>query len=178
MTNGLRIWTKGVARRAGRRLRGFRRAKDGSVAIEYVFLGPVFFLLMFGILEIALISMSVTGLKVGLDDVSRTIRVGDGQCLTDANVETILCNSALIPACASSVSITRQRFDSGPGADAVTVDEWSDLGADDIVMLSADYDWPVINPLLIPFLGDGNGAMSVRGAVVFKSETFNNVVCP
>lgn len=170
MLNGLR-----KSRRLSSDIRhGWRlysRREDGSISIEFAFLGPIFMILMFGVLELALISLSVSGVKAGLNDVGRVIRVGQGQDLNDAEVTQIVCRAALISSCSDSVEIERQRFAAGAGADAVAVDEWSDLNADDIVLLTARYDWTVINPLLMPFIGDG-GDFSIQGAVVFKSENF------
>lgn len=168
---------EGAARR-GSLWSAFRRREDGSMAIEFVMLGPVYLMMVMGIFELMAISMSITGVKVGLDDVSRVIRTGQEQCLTDARVTEIVCQSAIVSNCASNLTLERQSYSGGGGVNAVDVNSWSGLNADDIIMLRASYDWPVITPMLQPFLGDADGAAKVQGAVVFKSESFKNASCP
>lgn len=160
-----------------RPLRAFRRHEDGVAAIEYVVLAPFYLTMMMGVFELMAISMSLTSMKVGLDDVGRSIRTGQQQCLTDADVRRIVCQSAMISACSDQLEITRGRFSGGNGVSAVEVDSWDELNADDVVLLDANYDWPVTTPLLSPFLGDGSGNFPIRGAVVFKSESFSNASC-
>ncbi|MEM9724748.1 MAG: TadE/TadG family type IV pilus assembly protein [Pseudomonadota bacterium] len=156
----------------------WRRRRDGSISIEFAFLGPVFLLLLFGIVELVLVSLSGTSVRVGLQDVARDIRVGQAQCITDADVRERVCQQGFLFNCQQNIAIDRARFSAGPGADAVAVAQFSDLQANDVVLITADYDYAVINPLLTPFLGDGSGVVPVTGGVVFKSENFVNVSCP
>ena len=158
-------------------LRVYRRREDGSVAIEYAFLGPVYLLILLGMFEIAAISMSMTSIRVGLDNVGRQVRTGQAQCLSDDDAKRIICSGSMGSNCSENLEIERSAFSSGAAADAVSVDDWENLNADDIVLLSATYEWPIINPMLDPFLGRGEGSVPIRGAIVFKSESFANASC-
>lgn len=159
-----------------RRLQGLRRREDGSVSVEFVVLGPVFLLLLFGVLELAVISMSVTGLRVGLEDVGRAIRTGQAQCVSDVEVAQVVCASAFSSACQADLDIVRERFAVGAAADQVSVEDWDALDADDIVLLTAGYDWPILTPLMSPFLGE-DGHVRISSTVVFKNEGFDNASC-
>lgn len=164
-------------RAAGRRLRAFGRREDGSIAIEYVVLGPIYMTLLLGIFELAAVSMSMTSMRVGLDDLSRQVRTGQGQCLSNAEVKAIVCDATLGSGCDDGLQVERSTYSAGAGVDAVTADAWDELNPDDIVLLSASYDWTLVNPLLNPFLGNGEGAVEIAGAVVFKNESFSNASC-
>ena len=160
-----------------RKGRLFGRREDGSVAIEYVVLGPIYMMLLLGIFEIAAISMSMTSVRVGLDNVGRLVRTGQAQCVSDDDVKEIVCRNSIGTSCESSFSVERSVYSSGAGADAVSVNDWQSLNADDIVLITAGYDWPLMVPLRDPFLGRGQGSVPIQSAVVFKSETYANVTC-
>lgn len=62
-----------------RRLPAFARAADGATAVEFALVAFPFFLLIFAILEIAMVFMISTTLESSMSRAARTIRTGELQ---------------------------------------------------------------------------------------------------
>ena len=69
----------GVRARAMGRLRNFRRANDGATAIEFALLALPFCVLLFSILELAIIFFITAALDHGTAQAARQIRTGELQ---------------------------------------------------------------------------------------------------
>lgn len=66
-------------RRLAHRLRRFSAASDGATAVEFAMVAFPFFLLIFAILEIAMVFMISTTLDASMTTAARTIRTGELQ---------------------------------------------------------------------------------------------------
>lgn len=77
-----------------RTLRRFRRNRRGSAAIEFAFIAPLFFALLFAILETALMFFAAQVLETGTQDSARLMYTNQAQSagMTQAQFETDLCN--------------------------------------------------------------------------------------
>lgn len=77
-----------------RALRRFRRNRHGSAAIEFAFIAPLFFALLFAILETALMFFAAQVLETGTQDSARLMYTNQAQNagMTQAQFETDLCN--------------------------------------------------------------------------------------
>ena len=64
---------------APRLLQRFRRAEDGTAAIEFAILGVPFAALLFGIVEIAVVFLISTTTEHALAEVAREVRTGEFQ---------------------------------------------------------------------------------------------------
>ncbi|MEL6977129.1 MAG: TadE/TadG family type IV pilus assembly protein [Pseudomonadota bacterium] len=155
-------------------MRAFVRRKDGSVAIEYVVLAPLFFVMALGAIEVALINIGVTGVRAGMSDIGRDIRTGEAQCLTEVEIVEAACRYSLVPYCSSDMSVEQSVVSGGATTTVASVDG---LDAGDIVVLRATYPWRVINPILEPYFADENGAVEIGANVVFRSESFDDQIC-
>src|SRR5882757_7574215 len=82
----------------GSLLRRFGRNRDGVAAIEFAIIAPMFFALLFAILETALMFFAGQVLETITQDSARTILTGQAQQgnFTQANFRNLVC--AQIPA--------------------------------------------------------------------------------
>lgn len=100
-------------RRTRPRLVSFAKRDDGSVSLEFALLGPVFFILAFGVIEIALISLGATGVKAGLSDIGREIRTGRAQCVTEQQVVDTVCRFSLVGYCSTALDVEQSVVSNG-----------------------------------------------------------------
>ncbi len=184
-----------------RRLARFPRAADGATAVEFALIAFPFFLLLFAIIEVALVFMVSTSLENSLARSARTIRTGELQNANaaravpktpaelSADFRTEVCANLgwLQGQCASNLSIdvrTFAQFNTVNGPDPVrttggntTFDEtaltFQPGGATTIVLVRAFYRWRVITPLLSPGLIDlSDGSHLVLATAIFRSEPY------
>lgn len=160
------------------RRRSFMRDVCGAMALEFVFLAPMFFLTLFAIFETSLIGLAKSGLKTGVAEAARQVRVGAAQCIDDRQAIEIICSLTFAPNCEDNTTITREVFSGGAGGGSTLAGSFEDVGRDEIVMLTAEYRWSVVTPILRPFFGDAAGDRILTERFVFKTEEFDVATCP
>jgi Flp pilus assembly protein TadG len=92
-----------------------RRCRRGNVAIEFAILGPIFLMLMFGVLEVSLAYYAGTSLEAGVHEAARQVRTGRTMQAADpvADFKTNLCRLLTgVIACPSAVVIDVRNFNS------------------------------------------------------------------
>ena len=79
-------------------LRRFRRNRRGSAAIEFALVAPVFFALLFALIETALMFFADQYLETGLQSVGRLIYTSQTQTAgtSQANFKQSLCDSVAV----------------------------------------------------------------------------------
>src|SRR5471032_2889596 len=82
----------------GNLLRRFRRNRRGTAVIEFALVAPVFFALLFAIIETALVFFAGQVLETITQDSARQILTGQAQtaAFTQADFKTLVCSK--IPA--------------------------------------------------------------------------------
>jgi Flp pilus assembly protein TadG len=173
-SQGATIAREALTPSAGRRRRGwraFRESRRGVVALEFVLLAPVYFLMIFGIIELALVSFNASTLKSGVAAAARQVKVGKAQCFKDKDAIDAICGASFLADCKNRVTVERSTFALGWGGAAAST-SFKNIKPGDIVLLSATYDWPVITPILEPLLGDKDGKLPLTRSLIFKSEEF------
>lgn len=172
-------------------------AEKGSAAIEFAFVAPVFFLLLMGTFEAAIMFFSQAALQNGMSDMGRMIRTGQVNCYTTANgncvamtkeqFRTEMCAkiSPLI-ACNSNLQIDVKNFTSygsvnfgAPLKSDKTLDptlnRYETGTACEVVLARAFYTWPVATPVLTWFLVNMAGDKHlVMAATAFRNEPYNS----
>lgn len=163
--------------------RGFWIASEqGSAAIEFAFVAPVFFALMLGILEIGTMTLAQFSLQNAVTDAGRLIRTGQAQSI-DATKATTTCAKA--GGSATTTYGTQQKWFEGQvccGVSAlmtcsklvVTVTSatsgfsstgfnalgaagtYSPGAACDVVLVRTNYTWPIWFPGLAQLLNSNN----------------------
>lgn len=75
-------------------LRRFRRNRRGSAAVEFAFIAPLFFVLLFAIMETALVFFASQILETGTHDSARLLYTNQAQNagMTQTQFETDVCN--------------------------------------------------------------------------------------
>jgi Flp pilus assembly protein TadG len=138
-------------------LRRFRRNRRGSTAVEFALVAPVFFGLLFAIIEIALVFFASQVLETVTQDSARMIMTGQAQTAgyTAATFKTnVVCAKiAVLFDCANGITIDVQNY---PAFASVTVADPIDASqnfianqkfcmgdAGDIVVVRLFYQWPL-----------------------------------
>lgn len=158
----------------------FRRAEDGTTAIEFGLLGIPFFLLMFVIIELGMILFTQNAIQFGVEESSRILRTAGRGTMTGEQFRDIICNrAALVIDCNSRLGLSvtsARRFtdvanpgiaDIQPGA----ISAFTPGAAGDAVVVIATYDWAFISLFMSPLanLADPN-ARRLHGIAAFRTE--------
>lgn len=189
------------AARTGRLLASFRRAEDGATAVEFGFLALPFLVLVFAILEIAMVFWSTQVLETAVANASRQIYTGQFQ--TDsANAtktpeqlavlfKTALCsNVTALFDCDAKVSVDIRNFSSfsdsappsamktttTPAGTTKTFDTtgfgYQTVGAKQIALVTAAMEYPVIVKMLAGTAGLSNGNRVIMATAAFRTEPY------
>ena len=187
----------------GQRMRTVRArmradAEKGSAAIEFAMVAPVFFTLLMGIFEAAIMFFSQAALQNGMTDMGRLIRTGQAAkwtctgsgtsqtCtpMTTAQFRTQLCArvTPLVPCDGNlQLDVKAQSSYGGGITSPLKTDKTLDpslnrfdIGnACDVVIARAFYTRPVVTPLLSWFLINMSGNKTlITGITAFRNEPF------
>jgi Flp pilus assembly protein TadG len=173
-------------RRAARPRRAWlRRNEDGSVAIEFAIIAPVFFFLMFVIAETALVFVAEQVMDNAVSETARLIRTGNAQSMSKEEFTTEVCNRVSVFVDCGGADFyldvkSYATFDSmvldQPTDDD---DEFEDSGGfefggpSDIVVVRAYYQWPtnaIFGSLSLKNLS--NGKRMIGAFAAFRNEPF------
>ncbi len=161
------------------------RSRDGSAALEFAIVAPVFFLLLFGIIETGLIFFASTDLENATNTVARLIRTGQAQGMSAADFRTQVCNDiAPLLGCNSNLQVDVESFSqfsgnsfSNPivnGGLDPNLNNFSPGNAGDVVLVRTFYKWSIITPLLQPFLANLTGGQHlISSTASFRNEPFS-----
>ena len=139
---------------AAHTLRRFRRDHNGQVAIQFAMIAMPFFMMMFAIIETALIFFANQALETATQDTARLIMTGQVQLggMNAATFKSNLCTrlSGLMD-CTGGVDVDVKSFTSFSGVtmsnpisggNYVNPTTFSPGGAGDIVVVRTFYQWP------------------------------------
>ena len=175
--------------RCARRLRCARRRRgeDGSVAIEFAIIAPVFFFLMFVIAETALVFVAEQVMDNAVFETSRLIRTGQVQVadMSKEDFQDEVCNRVSIFIDCGSADFYLD-VKSYPTFDSMVLqqptnddEEFEDPGNFDfgepseIVVVRSYYQWPtnaVFGSLSLKNLS--NGKRMIGSFAAFRNEPF------
>ena len=178
---------KAVLERAAQRLerwlptRRFARNKDGAVAIEFAVVAAPFVLLLFAILETAIIFFASQTLETAVADSARLIMTGQAQTQSfDATAfKNSVCSRifALFD-CQNGMYVDVRSYTSFAAADMtppldakknlVKTFQFNPGSAGDIVVVRIMYEWPVYVSLL------SLGNMSTGNRLLMATAAFRN----
>lgn len=163
------------------------RSQSGSAIIEFALIAPVFFLLLFAIMEVGIIFFAQSTLQHGAEDVARMVRTGQVQsaALSQGAMKNKLCASIapLIP-CDGNLYLDVQAFSNfgsmqytpplDQNGNVKGMNNYKPGNACDVVLVRAFYAWPVFTPVLTPFLKNMSGNKHlVYAAAAFRNEPFD-----
>jgi Flp pilus assembly protein TadG len=169
----------------------FAHARGGAAAVEFALISIPFFLLMFGIIELALIFLLSTTMDNATDTASRTIRTGSLQTsgtATAAAFKTEICNGLgwLQGDCQANLAVDVQTYPSFTAAGAsqpfpldaagkfdASKTSFSMGGQRSIVVVRAFYHWPFITPMVSKAVKPtGDGSILLMSTVTFRNEPY------
>lgn len=172
--------------RAGAAVLGFTKDRSGAAAVEFALIATPFFMLLFGILEIALIFFASAVIEDGVAEAAREIRTGqiqtEGQ--SEADFRAIICAQINTVADCGRLRVDVRRFDNFSSSEmSAPTDADGELDdsnftfepgdAGDVVVVRVFYDWPLLGPGMINGLADmpGNRRL-ISSATAFRNEPF------
>jgi Flp pilus assembly protein TadG len=177
-----------------RLLKNGRRDAKGSVAIEFALIAPIFFLLLFGIIETTLSWFATMMLENAMKDTARLIRTGQAQNsnMTQQQFRAALCNEvSIILSCDetrlyidvrsfsnfSSAAFPAPIEDDGtlnPDLDSYNLGGSTQAtGVNTIVLARAFYRWTMFTPLIGQFFANlPNNERLLSASVAFRNEPF------
>ena len=174
-------------------LRCFRRNRRGSAAIEFALVAPVFFALLFAIIETATMFFASQVLETVTQDSARLIQTGQAQQasppFTQAQFQAYVCTS--IPALfdCSKVYVDVESYPSSfPVTLSTQIDasgnfinnmQYSPGTACSIVVVRLFYQWPLFVTGLGYNISNLAGNQRLLAATAaFRNEPFSSGACP
>ena len=166
----------------GTALRRFRRNRRGSAAVEFALVAPVFFALLFAIIETAIMFFASQVLETITQESARMILTGQAQTAsyTQAQFATYVCNQ--VPALFNCANIFID-VESYSAFSSVTINsqidgtnnfinnmQYSPGGPGDIVVVRLFYQWP----LFVTGLGYNISNLSGNQRLLTATAAFRN----
>ena len=137
-------------------LRRFRRNRRGSAAVEFALVAPIFFAVLFAIIELALVFFASQILETVTQDTARLIMTGQAQnaSYTQASFKDAVCAKLTVMFdCVNGVSIDVQSYKAfsavniadpiDAGKNFVPPNNYLPGGPGDIVVVRLFYKWPL-----------------------------------
>jgi Flp pilus assembly protein TadG len=164
-------------------LRRFRRNHRGSAAVEFALVAPIFFGLLFAIMELALVFFASQILETATQDSARMIMTGQAQTssYTQAQFKNLVCSKIVAMFdCVNGVSIDVQSY-SAFGSVNITApingsnnfvppNNYLPGGPGDIVVVRIFYQWP----LFVTGLGFNIANLSGSKRLLTATAAFQN----
>jgi Flp pilus assembly protein TadG len=168
----------------------FGRARSGSAAVEFALVLMPFFLLTFGLAEVAMLGLAQTSLDFAVSEVARQIRTGQAQQtgVSESQIKAQLCselNNFIVMGCDGNLYLDVDNFasfvDAGNGANQPIQNNqfngagmgYTPGGPDAIVVVRAYYRWQIMTPLFEPvFQNVSGGQRIIVSTMMFRNEPF------
>lgn len=164
-------------------MRAFRRNRRGSVAVEFAMVAPIFFALLFAIIETALVFFASQVLETVTQDSARIIMTGQAQSASysQAQFKNFVCSKIVaLFDCANGIYIDVQSYSTfNSVAIANPIDasknfvnnmQYNPGGAGDIVVVRVFYQWP----LFVTGLGYDISNLSGSKRLLSATAAFRN----
>jgi Flp pilus assembly protein TadG len=170
----------------------YPRGESGSAAIEFAFVAPVFFVLLFGIIEGGIMFFGQAALINATQDAARLIRTGQAQGdlgLDQGAFKQKVCDgiSALFKDCSTNLLVDVQAYPAGFGGNlpnplnggnpqAGFGANYNTGGPCDVVIVRALYKYNVITPIVSPLLTGGKCYKYLLAAAAIRNEPYTAAV--
>lgn len=172
-----------IMSKAAELTRRFGRNQRASAAVEFAFIAPIFFGLLFAIIETALVFFAGQVLETAVQDSARMILTGQAQSASysQAQFKSDVCSRiTAVLDCANGVYVDVQSY---PAFSNVTITnpvdasgnfvnsmQYSPGGAGDIVVVRAFYQWQ----LIVTGLGYNISNLSGNKRLLTATAAFRN----
>jgi Flp pilus assembly protein TadG len=162
----------------------FRKNQRGSAAVEFAFIAPLFFVLLFAIIEVAMIFFAGQTLETATQDSARMILTGQAQnaSYTQAQFKTDLCGRIVaLFDCTNGIYIDVRSF---PSFAAISLPNpidannnfigtnltYSPGNPGDVVVVRTFYQWA----LFVPGLGFNPSNLAGNKYLLWATAAFRN----
>jgi Flp pilus assembly protein TadG len=167
-------------------LRRFRRNRKGSAAVEFALVAPIFFAVLFAIIELALVFFASQILETVTQDTARLIMTGQAQSagFTQAKFKEEVCARLTVMFdCLNGVSIDVKSYPTFATVDIsnpidaaknfVPPNNYLPGGPTDIVVVRLFYKWPVfVTGLGFNLANIGSNQRLLTGTAAFQNEPY------
>ena len=167
-------------------LRRFGRNRKGAAAVEFALVAPMFFAVLFAIIEMALVFFASQILETVAQDTSRLIMTGQAQnaAFTQAQFKNAVCAKLVTMFdCVNGVSIDVQSYPqfssvdiSDPidaGKNFVPPNNYLPGGPGDIVVVRLFYKWPLyVTGLGFNIANVGTNQKLLTATAAFQNEPY------
>lgn len=169
-------------------LRRFRRARRGATAVEFALIAIPFFLLTFGLAEVAMIGLVQTSLDFAVSETGREIRTGQAQLngTGEAQIRDELCDQLtrfVLLACDGNLFLDVRRFDAFTDITNDTPIQnqqfdssgfgYSPGAPSDIVVVRAYYRWMIMTPMFESVFSNVSGGERILvSTMMFRNEPY------
>ena len=174
------------AQREPGRIRRFMRDVRGVAALEFGFIAPPFFFLLFSMFEVGLTYTADAVLQSAVNDTARMIRTGQvqSQSMTREQFRTLVCdNINVLLSCDQRLQIDVRRFTAFGGAGfSSPLDAEGNFRDDyrfepgvpcDVILVRAFYEWDPVTPGLGDFMSNmGGGGRLLMGTAAVRNEPY------
>lgn len=162
-------------------LRRFHRNRRGVTAVEFALVAPLFFGLLFAIIEVAMIFFASQVLETVTQDSSRFIMTGQAQGAnyTQQQFKDFVCGrvNALFD-CTGGVYVDVRSYPSATGFSSVNITpitdptqvKWCPGKDGDVVVVRLFYQWPIFVAKLFSSTNLANGKRLLIATATFKNE--------
>jgi Flp pilus assembly protein TadG len=163
--------------------RPYAKAESGATAVEFALVAPVFFALLYAMLQTSLIFFAQQALQSATTSASRLVMTGQAQSssMTAAQFKTAVCTAATSLFNCSNLYVNMQTFSSFSSVtmlNPVTSGNFSTTGmsytpgsAGDIVVVQVFYQWPVWpGPLGFNMSNMNGNTRVIVGTAAFRNE--------
>jgi Flp pilus assembly protein TadG len=167
-------------------LRRFRRHRRGSAAVEFALVAPVFFALLFAIVEVALMFFASQVLETVTQESARYILTGQAQSgsLTQAQFKTYVCSQIPALFTCANVQVNVQSYPSfasiinssvyDSSGNFVGATNYCPGNGGDIVVVSLSYQWQLfVTGLGFNMSNPGTTKKWLTATAAFQNEPFS-----
>ena len=167
-------------------LRRFRRNRRGTAAVEFALVGPIFFAVLFAIIELSLVFFASQILETVTQDTARLIMTGQAQnaSFTQAQFKNAVCAKLIVMFdCVNGVSIDVQSYKTfatvdiadpiDSGKNFVPPNNYLPGGPGDIVVVRLFYKWPLfVTGLGFNVSNIGGNKRLLTATAAFQNEPY------
>jgi Flp pilus assembly protein TadG len=169
----------------------FVRAQRGATAVEFALISLPMLVMIFGLLEFAMMFLAMTTLDTATQWASRQIRTGEFQTSganTRSDFKNLVCSqmSWLSAKCTADLWLDVRTYSTFGGISAAPVPNpvtfnpattcFSTGQPTDIVLVRAYFEWNLFTPLLnnaLENMGAGSGMRLISSTTAFRNEPYN-----
>lgn len=169
------------------RARRLVKDRSGVAAMEFILVAPVFFFLIFAIVETSLLFFTATVMNGEVSSAARAIRTGNLQREDDpedafyealcSNLDNVLDCDKVIVDIRTYESFDDMAFDEFVDEEGEADGNQFDIGnAGDVVLVRIAYKYQIITPFLAEFLAPPNkDTLMLHAAAAFQNEPFQSL---